>query len=119
MKKILILTLGVLIVMGIYLYTRTKNEQSITQEQAVSLVKKSNPTYNDYPSDNLPPKQVEVVATEDGFFVGMYILGSGLPGILRANCFHVSQTGEVIETGMFGGEGPAKAINLATCVPQE
>lgn len=89
-----------------------------TGEQAVASVKKTYPKYQDYPSDNLPLKTVEVVESEEGWRVGMYIMGSGLPGILSADCFIVSRTGVVTENGFFNGEGPAADINLATCTPK-
>lgn len=89
-----------------------------TGEQAIASVKKTYPKYEDYPSDNLPPKTIEVVESEEGWRVGMYVMGSGLPGILSADCFVVTKAGAVIENGFFNGEGPAADINLATCTPK-
>lgn len=89
-----------------------------TGDQAVSRIKVSYPEYSDYPSDNLPIKRIEVVEAPLGWRVGMYIEGSGLPGILSAHCFLVTKSGSVTETGFFNGEGPAKSINLVTCTPK-
>jgi hypothetical protein len=90
-----------------------------TGDQAVALVKKSYPAFQDYPSDNLPPKTIEATSTPEGWRVGMYMNGSGLPGILRADCFLVTASGKVTQIGFFNGEGPAKSINLATCTPKD
>lgn len=95
------------------------NETVITGDQAIAEVKKKHSGYEDYPSNNLPPKRIEVIGTPEGFRVGMYVEGSGVAGILKANCFFVTKTGIVNEVGMFQGEGPATSINLTTCVPQD
>jgi heat shock protein HslJ len=123
-KKTLLPLIALLVIFGAtYFVLTNKNTQSQisadpqTDEQAVTLVKKAYPFYEDYPSDNLPPKSIEVEKTSEGWRVGMYMEGSGLQGILKANCFLVASSGAVIETGIFQGEGPAKRINLATCTP--
>lgn len=120
-KLLLSVCIQVLIATGlcIYLNTTQNNEDKMTADTAVMLVKKTYPQYADYPSDNLPPKSVEVVGVEEGFRVGMYVHGSGLPGILQANCFLITKLGGVTESGFFNGEGPATSINLQTCTPKE
>lgn len=114
------------IVFVLYSYNRDKvmanyltNSEITTGDQAVAAVKETYPKYEDYPSDNLPIKTIEVVESEEGWRVGMYVMGSGLPGILSADCFVVTKAGAVIENGFFNGEGPATGINLVTCTPKE
>lgn len=112
----------ILVATGVLLYNSSTIESpsiDVSRDSAIMMVKEKYPEYQDYPSDNLPPKRVEVIKTEDGWRVGMYVEGSGLRGILRANCFLVTEKGEVTETGLFQGEGPAKSINLLTCTPKE
>ncbi len=127
MKKekhmILAAVTGVVVLCVLFVYFGHNKKEIVTSEittgeQAVASVKKTYPKYQDYPSDNLPPKTIEVVESEEGWRVGMYVRGSGLPGILSADCFIVSRTGAVTENGFFNGEGPAAAINLATCTPK-
>lgn len=119
MKKPIIFLFAIAILAMLYL-TVYKNDTNVaTKEQAVSLIKKTYPAFEDYPSDNLPPKRIEVISAREGWRVGMYMEGSGLPGILRATCFLVTKTGTVTEVGFFSGEGPAKSINLSTCTPKE
>lgn len=126
MKKIkapLILLALIVLVILYAVATQKKNVNTIADttggDRAIALIKEKYPTYQDYPSDNLPPKRIEVIETTDGWRIGMYVEGSGLPGILRANCFLVTKSGNVTEVGLFQGEGPAKSINLITCVPKE
>lgn len=119
MKKFLALLLVVVVLGLIYTNTHTQSRDVTTGDQAIALVKKSYPAYAEYPSNNLPPKSVEVINTPAGWRVGMYVEGSGVRGILKANCFLVSRSGIVSETGFFNGEGPALSINLSTCTPKD
>ena len=122
--EVLCSILVIILMIGIFLliqYKRSleKENSILTESQVVTLVKKSYPEYIDYPSNNLPRKRLEIVSIQEGWHVGMYIEGSGVPGILKANCFLVNRHGDVLETGLFQGEGPAKSINLSTCTPKE
>ncbi len=120
MKKNTLLSIIFIAIVALYtVSTYEKNSSVTTSAQAITLLKKKFPEYNNYPSDNLPIKRIEVVDIEEGWRIGMYIEGSGLPGILKANCFLVTKVGTVTETGLFQGEGPAKSINLVTCTPKE
>ena len=119
MKKSFIVILVVAALIASYFGFRKGSEAVTTESKAIEAVKNTYPEYEDYPSDNLPPKSVEAVKVEEGFRVGMYMEGSGLKGILKANCFLVTKEGVVTETGQFGGEGPAESLNLATCTPKK
>ncbi len=120
MKKIVLLSIIFTVIVVLYLISTYENKSTITSaDHAIVLLKKKFPEYNNYPSDNLPIKRVEILEMYEGWRIGMYIEGSGLPGILKANCFLVTKDGVVKETGLFQGEGPAKSINLITCTPKE
>ncbi len=118
-QKIFLPVIALLVIFGVIYFVLTSKsvQPPLTDEQAVALVKKTYPLFEDYPSDNLPPKSVEVEKISEGWRVGMYMEGSGLHGILKANCFLVTSSGVVTETGIFQGQGPAQRINLATCTP--
>jgi hypothetical protein len=120
MKKWIGLIL-LLCVIGVTFLLITKKEQAgvTSEKQAIQLVKNVYPEYKDYPSHNLPLTSVEAQEINDGWQIGMYVEGSGLPGIVQANCFLVTRVGIVQETGFFHGEGPATSINLHTCTPKE
>jgi energy-coupling factor transporter transmembrane protein EcfT len=125
LKKLLLsVCIQTLLALGSFLFLNSttniqNNTDAMTADTAVMLIKKAYPVYSDYPSDNLPIKRAEVIDTPEGWRIGMYIEGSGLPGILQANCFLVSKSGVLTETGFFHGEGPAKSISLSTCTPKE
>jgi hypothetical protein len=119
MKTSLIFILVIGILTALYVNNRKLTPDITKEAQAITAVKKSYPEYKDYPSDSLSPKRVEVIPDDSGWRVGMYIEGSGVIGILKANCFLVTKTGIVKEAGFFQGEGPARSINLATCTPKD
>lgn len=116
-RILFILVIIFILLVGFNLYRRMGS--AMTADSAIALVKKTYPGYDDYPSDNLPPKTIETTETKEGWRVGMYIEGSGVKGILTAHCFLVTREGVVSQTGMFNGEGPAVSINLATCTPKD
>lgn len=119
MKKILLPLLLIVVALFVYQPTTPKNPYPVSESDAIALVKDHYPEFQAYPTSNLPPKSIEVINTEDGWRIGMYVEGSGVRGILKANCFLVTKTGTVTETGLFQGEGPAQNINLVTCTPKE
>lgn len=123
MKKIVLLAIVVVTLLALYVIsTPKKNLDTVTvanNTQAIALLKEKYPEYQSYPSDNLPIKRIEAMTTSDGWRVGMYIGGSGLPGILSAHCFLVTKSGIITDVGFFNGEGPAKSINLTTCTPKD
>lgn len=125
MKKLIIILLSLSLIIVIFLFTRNSennpgNEHKInSSEEAINLVKVTYPKYKDYPSENLPITKIESVENEDGWRIGMYIVGSGVEGIIKADCFLVAKNGDINNIGFFQGEGPAKSINLYTCTPKE
>lgn len=125
-KSILVLTVTIIVLLCVAMYVMyiersiEKNVVEITTgNEAVVLLQKTYPKYQEYPSNNLPPKDIEVLDVPDGWRVGMYIEGSGVSGILRADCFLVTRSGVITKTGLFQGEGPAQSIDLTTCTPKE
>jgi hypothetical protein len=106
-----------LVLFSLYLYIDTnKAPHTYSSEQAINLVKDKYPELNDYPSDNLPPKTIETEVVDDEWLIGFYTWGSGLPGILKAECYSVSNNGLIAKTGEFSasGGGP-QTLNLSDC----
>ena len=125
-KTILYTILAVVIVVGgffafnSYIYHEKQGEEvtlTLTLAQAIAKVQQKDSKLSDYPSDNLPPKRIESEETKDGWLLGFETRGSGLPGILSAECFVVSKRGIVESTGTFaanGKPGPER-LNLSNC----
>lgn len=122
-KHIIILISIVIVLFSGAVYVASVGEDGTkkvtTGDEAVLLLQNTYPKYREYPSDNLPSKNIEILDVPDGWRVGMYIQGSGVPGILRADCFFVTKSGVINKTGLFQGEGPARTVDLATCTPKE
>lgn len=125
MKKIIVILL--LLSLGIVIFLLNRNSENnpgtdytiSNKEEAVNLIKVTYPKYKDYPSNNLPITKIETIESKDGYRIGMYTMGSGVEGILKADCFLVTKDGNIGSIGFFQGEGPAKSMNLYSCTPKE
>lgn len=91
----------------------------ITSERAIEYVQGSSPEWESYPSDNLPPKSIETVPAEDGWYVMFVTRGSGVPGILAATCYKVTHTLFLTRIGDFtaGGLEAPESLDPAICQP--
>ncbi len=91
-----------------------------SSEEAVAFLKTKHPELKSYPSDNLPPKRIEVKDVGTGWQVGFYSEGSGLPGILAAKCYFINTYGDERSTGEFsaGGKAGPATLDLSTCTAQ-
>jgi heat shock protein HslJ len=117
MNKNVIAGAGILLILAGVVYFSYRHTTIASAGEAIAHIKKEKPELSDYPSNNLPPKRIESKEAEEGWYLGFYMEGSGLPGILQANCFLVTRAGEIREAGMFGGEGPAMSLDPSTCTP--
>lgn len=122
MKKIIITIIGILIVgLGsIYLLKKSATRDTVeivSADQAIAFIQEKNSELKSYPSDNLPPKRIEIKEAENGWYLGFYTEGSGLPGILMAKCYLVTKSGNINATGEFSAKGHAGPNNLdvTTC----
>jgi hypothetical protein len=113
MKKAIIAVILIAAVVSVL----TLSNKGITSADAIARVKVANPDLESYPSDNLPPKRIESQKTKEGWLLGFFMEGSGLPGILRAQCYAVTNAGEVRMTGEFtaGIKGGPQKLDLETC----
>ncbi len=119
MKKLIIAVILVLVIISLYILktTHPTNARVLTAEQAISIAQEKYPDLKEYPSENLPPKRIETKDVEDGWLLGFYTEGSGLPGILSAKCYRVTDSEKITLAGEFnaGGTAGPRALNLATC----
>ncbi len=118
MNKKLTLSIALLIIAGLAAYFLVHRTIPVTSlEQAIARVQKKEIRLAGYPSDNLPPKRIQSEETDDGWLLGFETRGSGLPGILGAECYLVSKTGTIRLTGMFAASGQAgpEILDLSNC----
>lgn len=91
----------------------------LTETEAISVVKDRYPELRTYPGDTLPPKTINATRLSDNSGWGLVFAenGSGLPGILKARCFTVSDDRTLKSTGTFtrtGNQG-ANTVDPLTC----
>lgn len=76
------------------------NDQMISEEEAISLIKKRYPQLQDFPSDGLPPKIIRSEKSSYGWYVIFETQGSGIP-IIEAKCFLVDNAKIVYKIGEY------------------
>ena len=91
------------------------NEQMISKEEAISLIKKQYPQLQDFPSDGLPPKIIRSEKSSYGWYVMFETQGSGIP-IIEAKCFLVDNAKIVYQIGKYKNAGDMKNnLSVKTC----
>jgi len=91
------------------------NEQMISEEGAISLIKKQYPQLQDFPSDGLPPKIIRSEKSNYGWYVMFETQGSGIP-IIEAKCFLVDNAKIVYLIGKYKNTGDMKNnLSIKTC----
>lgn len=82
------------------LMTQSNPSDSITEAQAIELIRTHYPELNDYPNPGLPTRRIRLQPAPDGWDVAFMQLGSGRP-LLSAKCVHVRSDRALEERGMF------------------
>ncbi|MEX0854789.1 MAG: hypothetical protein WD018_03375 [Nitrosopumilaceae archaeon] len=91
------------------------NNQMISEEEAISLIKKQYPQLQDFPSDGLPPKIIRSEKSSYGWYVMFETQGSGIP-IIEAKCFLVDNAKIVYQIGKYKNTGDMKnVLSVKTC----
>ncbi|MGQ0791890.1 MAG: hypothetical protein ACT4NJ_06680 [Nitrosopumilaceae archaeon] len=91
------------------------NDQMISEEEAISLIKKRYPQLQDFPSDGLPPKLIRSEKSSYGWYVMFETQGSGIP-IIEAKCFLVDNAKIVYQIGKYKNTGDMKNyLSVKTC----
>jgi hypothetical protein len=95
------------------------DEQRISEEFAISLVKNQYPELQDFPSDGLPPKIIRSEKSNDGWYVMFETQGSGRP-LIEAKCFLIDNSKTVTLTGKYTPEidDMQVTLSLKTCTPE-
>lgn len=83
--------------------------QEISKEQAILLIKNQHPKLQDFPSNGLPPKTIHAEKSGVGWHIMFETQGSGVP-IIEAKCFLVDGDGTVVATGEYKNSGNLKQI---------
>ena len=91
------------------------NDQIISEEEAISLIKKQYPQLQDFPSDGLPPKIIRSEKSSYGWYVMFETQGSGIP-IVEAKCFLVDNAKIVYKISEYKNTGDMKNdLSVKTC----
>jgi len=69
--------------------------ETISESDAIEIIKSQFPELKEYPSDKLPPKSIRTEKTGDGWYAAFVQEGSGRP-IISAKCFFVDRQKNII-----------------------
>jgi hypothetical protein len=112
----------VLLAMGVSLFYM-QSPKAMAKEEAINAVIAAHPDLAAYKTTSLPPSTIKATQTGDTWFVGFIQSGSGLPGIVHAECYRVAANNEVVAVGQYPMQGATRSekvvesITLETCEP--
>jgi hypothetical protein len=81
-------------------YLTSSNKSSLSESEAISLLKAVYPEFKNYPNDNLPPQSIQTKQAVNGWYVAFVQEGSGRP-ILEAKCFLVTSDKTLTSLGVY------------------
>lgn len=92
---------------------------TLTRDEATNAVIALHSELAAYKTTSLPPSFIETKEAPVGWYVAFIQRGSGLPGILNAQCYHVKNEQEVTATGQYTRHDNVEAdtIALEDCTP--
>jgi hypothetical protein len=97
-----------------------QSRHAFTQEDAIDAVIAQHPELAAYKTTSLPPSSIETKKQIDGWSVAFVQRGSGVPGILQAQCYHVNIDGTMVQaTGQYARHDNIEATTVAleNCTP--
>ncbi|MBI3443043.1 hypothetical protein HY008_00025 [Candidatus Woesebacteria bacterium] len=89
---------------------KNSDNKVLTENEAITLVKRQYSTLQDYPSDNLPPKTIRTKKAHGGWYIQFRKEGSGML-LLEAQCFlvrYLNDAQQVQKTGEYSNKNDKK-----------
>jgi hypothetical protein len=108
---IIVLVTVLLIAIPIF-YLTYSDKKSLSESEAVSLLKAAYPEFKNYPNDNLPPQSIQTRQSSAGWYVAFVQEGSGRP-ILEAKCFLVKDDKSITLIGVYVPEVGGDRFDLS------
>jgi hypothetical protein len=100
-QKTVVIAFAVVILMAVPIfYLTNNNKNSLSESEAVSLLKAAYPEFKNYPNDNLPPQSIQTKRASNGWYVAFVQEGSGRP-VLEAKCFLVTGNKTITIIGVY------------------
>lgn len=125
MKILLVGGLVVLLFIGGYFLVSNRDIEEassiLTREDALTTLYEQYPELIAYETTSLPPSSIVAEEQESGWYFAFVREGSGLPGILDAKCYRVTDTREIVLVGEYtrAENTIAREMNVTTCAPTD
>jgi len=66
--SILIAIFCLSVILWFFSRSKTPSYGTISEQEAIEMIKNQFPAFQEYPSDNLPPKSIKTEKTDEGWF---------------------------------------------------
>ena len=117
----LVLALVAFVVLSVNLYVvlSSKTLKVLSEDDAIDIMLIEYPKLAEYQTTDLPPSSILSKQRRDGWYLGFIQRGSGVPGILDAQCYFVNNDKTITVIGEYTRESEAvvQEIALETCLP--
>jgi hypothetical protein len=109
----------IILVVGVLFIFDFSSSTMLVQEDAVDAVIVEYPALDAYRSALNPLSTVEGKQVEDGWNLAFIQRGSGVPGVLNAHCFYVTNDKKVTATGEYirPGDAYTEEVDYSNCAP--
>ena len=118
-KSFIFLVVVVILLVGAYALTKPEPNSMLSEEDAIEAMLDLYPQLAEYQTNTLPPSSIEAKQSPDGWYLGFVRRGSGVPGILDAQCYHITTNKFVTSVGTYQRNDslPADNIRVENCTP--
>ncbi len=116
----MVIALLVMVLVKLSLPADPKPAVVLTEKEAIAEMLAQYPQLAVYQNTDLPPSSIESKkAGQDGWYLGFIRRGSGVPGILDAKCYYMSNAKIATLIGEYNSTSSSVVdfINLETCEP--
>jgi hypothetical protein len=123
-NKLLIILISTLVAIvftgGIFWYlngSKTTTLGTISESQAIGVIKNQFPEFKEYPSDKLAPKSIKTEKADNGWYVAFVQEGSGRP-IISAKCYLIDNQKNIMSGKTYNpaiGEDSTAEFSPITC----
>jgi len=116
-----VLVLLVIIFMVVSSSSDSEQVNILSEKEAIAEMIVQYPQLAVYQKTDLPPSSIESKQGADGWYLGFIKRGSGVPGVLEAECYYIDNDKTIILTGEYKqeGSGTVNFVNLENCTADE
>lgn len=115
----MIVAVVAILIIGGYMLSKLETTEALTEDEAIEEMFKLYPQLTEYQTETLPPSSIKAKRSPNGWYLGFIKKGSGVPGILEAQCYHITNDKYVTSVGTYVRDASTAVnnIRLESCTP--